>query len=73
MHECIFFPQQQAIRRGKLKSVAAWLRAFQPEEMKDKINSIKFNDSSTALHLAAQYNQPEIAKLLMHEGAGTYF
>ena len=34
------------------------------------LNTIKYNNSSTALHLAAEYNQPEIAKLLLDKGAG---
>lgn len=40
------------------------------EEKKTVINTIRYNNSSTALHLAAEYNCPKIAKLLLDKGAG---
>ena len=60
----------QAIRTGDLEAVVAWVGTLPPEEKKTLVNTTKYYDSSTALHLAAEYNQPEIAKLLMDEGAG---
>lgn len=50
--------------------MADWLGTFPLDEKKDKVNTVKYHDSSTALHLAAEHNQPNIAKLLMDEGAG---
>lgn len=61
----------QAIRTGNLVEVTAWLGTLPSgDEKKTILNTAKYNNSSTVLHLAAEYNQPKIAKLLLDEGAG---
>jgi ankyrin repeat protein len=44
------------------------LEALPPDDT-DVLNKAKYNKSSTALHLAAEYNQPAIAELLLDKGA----
>ena len=51
--------------------MTAWLATLPVDEKKTRLNTVKYYDSSTALHLAAEHNQPVIAKLLLDEGAGT--
>ena len=67
----------QAIEKGDtegISTVASWLESLpsgdEKKAMLNTINTIKYNNSSTALHLAAEYNQPEVAKLLLDKGAG---
>ena len=57
----------QAIREGNLGAITTWLDALPSG---DDVNKAKYYNSSTALHLAAEYNQPAIAKLLLERGAG---
>lgn len=51
----------------------AWLATLPHDDdaKKIKLNTIEYFDSSKAIHLAAKYNQPTIAKVLLDEGAGT--
>lgn len=60
----------QAIKTGNLEAVIVWVGTLSPEKKKTLVNTIKYRQSYTALHLAVKHNQPEIAKLLMDEGAG---
>ena len=57
----------QAIKYGNLNYVGAWLRL---ETLPGKCDEYKYWDGSTALHLAAEYDQEEVAELLVKEGAG---
>jgi ankyrin repeat protein len=58
----------QAIRAGEVAVVTAWLETLPSDDTERK--TVKYANSSTALHLAAEYNQPAIAKLLLDKGAG---
>ena len=63
----------QAIEKGDPEGAfASWLESLSVsgDEKKTVINTIRYNNSSTALHLAAEYNCPKIAKLLLDKGAG---
>ena len=65
----------QEIEKGDPEGAfASWLESLpvSSDEKKTILNTIRYNHSSTALHLAAEYNQPVIARLLLDEGAGRY-
>ena len=57
----------QAIKRGSLNAVISWIY------YKDgKCDEYKHWDGSTALHLAAEFNEVEIAEKLIRDGAGRF-
>jgi hypothetical protein len=62
----------QALEEGNNDEVAKWLKSIPPDRRKEKINTAKspFSFSRRALHVAAQGNQLETAKILLNEGAG---
>ena len=65
----------QAIEKGDPEGAfSSWLESLpaSSDEKTTILNTIRYNRSSTALHLAAEYNQPAIARLLLEEGAGRY-
>jgi ankyrin repeat protein len=65
----------QEIEKGDPEGTfASWLESLpaSSDEKKTILNTIRYNNSSTALHLAAEFNQPAIAKLLLDVGAGRY-
>ena len=50
----------------------SWLAALPDgDAKKNKLNRIEYYDTSRPIHLAAKHNQPEIARALLDEGAGT--
>ena len=78
----------KAIKAGNLEIVVGWLVTLQPESIMHELNYHIFNAPDrlkvvgivnarhtlyTALHLAAVYNQPVIAKLLLDKGAGIIY
>ena len=77
----------KGIKAGNLEVVTGWLATLQPESIMHILNYHIFNAPDrfkvvgianarhtlyTALHLAAVYNQPMIARLLLEKGAGSY-
>ena len=55
-----------------METVISWLATLPHGEAKrDKLNKMEYLDSSRPIHLAAEYNQPAVAKALLDEGAGT--
>ena len=63
----------KAIEKGDLEAVKSWLAALPDgDAKKTKLNTTEYYDSSRPIHLAAKHNQPEIARALLDEGAGTY-
>ena len=69
----IIILSMQAIEKGDPEGAfASWLESLpaSSDEKKTILNTIRYNNSSTALHLAAEYNRPAIARLLLDEGAG---
>ena len=66
----------QAIRNGQRDEAVRWLKCVPSEllnETVDKVTCTQWNGKYTALQLAAEHNQLEIARLLLDAGAGKYF
>ena len=66
----------QAIKEGRSEEVAIWLQCIPSGQVKQTVNTIKCTDrhgvSYTALQYAADFNQPEVARLLLNAGAGNF-
>ena len=60
-----------------MKVVAKWLEYIPPDQRKDTVNTVKYyfkysERQATPLQIAARFNQPEIAKILLEAGAGMH-
>ena len=57
----------QAIKNGKVSEVEAWIQSKGGD-----VKTIIYNGKYTALHLAAEANNPELISMLLPAGGNVY-